>query len=421
MVDLLREEATSLIADLGRALEGRYVIGDALGSGRGGITVRAERVASGRTVALKVAWNDPVARERVWREMVLTSEAKHLNVLPMRPVEAPDSMVVVEMPLASGGTVDDLLNTRTPVPYARTLDIVRAVASALEQAHSKGIVHGALAPEKILFDDAGHVWITDFALHVPPVPGWNVPRHSAIADPPYSAIELRHESPKTNARADQFSLAIIAYELLRGQRTWHVNEEGVLEIDPIEINVTRPIAPGTPLGTGLAIRRATSRDPGYRYENVTSFVHAFAGEVVDPVALPHAYADHVTAPRHHSKAWILAPLVVLLVALVVAQPSTRDLFVSWWYGNGSDPGPAPTASAQSSSASASVSVTIDGNRRALVFIDGFPRGMTPLVWEGKAGRHTVRLVGPGSYSPSALTVDARAGDTVNAPFGVPRR
>jgi serine/threonine protein kinase len=147
MVDLLREEATSLIADLGRALEGRYVIGDALGSGRGGITVRAERVASGRTVALKVAWNDPVARERVWREMVLTSEAKHLNVLPMRPVEAPDSMVVVEMPLASGGTVDDLLNTRTPVPYARTLDIVRAVASALEQAHSKGIVHGALAPE----------------------------------------------------------------------------------------------------------------------------------------------------------------------------------------------------------------------------------------------------------------------------------
>jgi hypothetical protein len=214
-------------------------------------------------------------------------------------------------------------------------------------------------------------------------------------------------------------LAIIAYELLRGQRTWRVTEDGVLEIDAIEINVTRPVARDAPIGAGLAIKRATSKDPGYRYENVSSFVRAFAGEAIESAAAPHAYPDHVSLARTRSKLWTLAPLVVLLIVIIAIQPSTRDFFTSLWFGRGdSDVGPAPSADA--GSASGAVSVTIDGNRRALVLIDGLPRGMTPLVWEGRPGRHTVRLVGFGRYTPSALAVDANAGDTVNAPFGVPR-
>src|SRR4051812_32968653 len=66
-------EATALLLELGRALDGRYIVGEALGSGRGGITVRAHHVATRRDVAIKVAWNDPAARTQVLRETVLTA------------------------------------------------------------------------------------------------------------------------------------------------------------------------------------------------------------------------------------------------------------------------------------------------------------------------------------------------------------
>ena len=397
-----------LIAALAAVLEGRYILGDPLGSGRGGVVVRAEHVASGRAVALKVAWNDPAARERVRREMTLTSEVKDLHVMPMRPVEATDEMLVVEMPFAQHGTVANLLDARTPVPYTRAVDIIRAAASALGQAHSAGIVHGALSPEKILFDDAGHVLVTDFALQIPPVAGRNIPRLSAIANPAYSALEVRHELPTTGARADQYSLAIVAYELLRGERTWRVNEKGVLEIAPIEINVSRPITSDAPLSAGAAIKRATAREPGYRYDSIASFVRAFAGD--DSLTVSHAHSEpKPTDRRRRSMLRLLVASAIVLIVAFAVLPWTLDVISGW---SGDDSG-AATGGA--------IAVTIDGNRRAIVLIDGLPRGMTPLVWKGEPGRHTVRLIGLSRFRPSSISVDAVEGATVNAPFGVARR
>ena len=511
MAELLSDEATTLLADLARALEGRYVIGDTIGSGRGGIVVRATHAVSGRLVALKVAWNDADARARVMREMVLTSEVTHPNVLPLRPIQTPDGSLVIEMPLAAGGTALHLLNARTPVPYARVLDIVRAVAGPLDQAHAAGIIHGALSPEKILFDESGRVFVTDFALHIPAVAGWDAPRPSAVADPVYSASEVRHDLPTTSARADQYGLAIIAYELLHGEPTWRMNEEGVLEIDALEISVSRPVAPGAPLSAGMAIKKATSRDPAHRYESVGAFARVFGGDSVEIAAAEHTHAEFTPIPHRRSAFWMLLPLVILIVGGLAAQQSARDLVISWFYsdwklpgtgdngretkrnsssapvaggtaaGGGSErrqesgapnntrvgdassvPGsdrtvdpytrdnspvtprnsstrgardtvprnadrnpraPSAAAGAQDSLAglgSGAVSVTIDNGRRAIVLIDGIPRGMTPLIWQGRAGRHTVRLLGIGGYSPSAISVEIAGGDTATAAFSVPR-
>jgi hypothetical protein len=53
---------------------------------------------------------------------------------------------------------------------------------------------------------------------------------------------------------------------------------------------------------------------------------------------------------------------------------------------------------------------------ATVVIDGDPRGETPLVWEGSPGRHVVSLRGIRSYTPTSITVNVSAGDTVRAAF-----
>lgn len=208
MTDHARQIPT-ILDDLTRALEGRYVIGDSIGFGRAGMTVRARRVSSGRNVALKVAWDDRAARAQVLRETALTAKVKHPNVLPMRSIDALERMLVVEMPLATG-TVDDLIESGTPVPFERVLAIMTAAASALDVAHASGIVHGGLHPAKILIDESGECMLSDFSLRVPQVSARDVAKPSLVGTPAYTPVEQRRDLPGVNGRVDQFALAVIA-------------------------------------------------------------------------------------------------------------------------------------------------------------------------------------------------------------------
>jgi serine/threonine-protein kinase len=312
MIDQVRA-APALLEDLTRALEGKYVVGEAIGFGRGGVTVRARRVSSGRNVALKVAWEDRAARAQVLRETAITAKVKHPNVLPMRSIDALERLLVVEMPLATG-TVDDMIEAGKPIPFDRVLEIMTSAAAALDLAHGSGIVHGGLHPAKLLIDEKNDVLLTDFSLRVPQVSARDVAKPSTVGTPAYSPVEQRRDLRGIDGRIDQFALAVIAYEMLRGRRTWNVNEGGALEIEPVEISTGRPIASGVPLSANLAIKRATSREPHFRYANVGDFVRALTGASTTAIATEQIYRSEARVEKRRSPLiWI-----VMLIALVVA-------------------------------------------------------------------------------------------------------
>jgi len=326
------EEATKLLDSLGRALEGRYKIGEILGGGRGGIVTRATVVGSNKDVAIKVAWDDADARTRVLRETVLTGKVQHARVLPMRDIQAPESMFVVEMQLATGGTVADLLADGKPVPYKRVLEIIRGVAEGLDQAHSAGIIHGGLRPVKILLDGEGNPLLTDFEIRLPRRADWDVARPSEVGAQAYMPLEQRHDSPSIDGRADQYALAIIAYELLRGHATWRINHEGVLEIDALDILVHRPVAPDAPLSASTAIKRATAKDPSFRYTSVHAFLQAFSGEAAEVAGSAHTYRDDFVIKQERSFMWLTVP-AALVVAIIAMQPSVREVATDYWKHN----------------------------------------------------------------------------------------
>jgi len=526
-------EAAALLGALRRALESRYVVGEPLGAGRGGITVRVHHVGSKRDLAVKVAWDEGEARTQVLRETILTAKVSHPAVLPVRDIQAPEPMLVVEMPLASGGTLDDWIASGKPMPYPKVLEIVRAVAGALDQAHAAGIIHGGLRPVKVLLDENGSPLVSDFEIRLPRRADWDVSRPSEVGAQAYMPLEQRHDSPAIDGRIDQYALAIMAYELLRGHATWRINDEGVLEIDALEIMVHRPVAPDAPLSASMAIKRATAKDPAFRFASVGAFARAFSGEAVDVHAGAQIHRDEIVARQRRSKAWLAIP-AVLALAVVAAQPSARESIAELWKGTwpsgftiaGSEPqpvaqgntvvgrtsqprgapetkqsgqvtntrvgdtsrtlatsSPGPVVSnplsgeqgpaveskngsaqngdaqrgrASSSNGNLSASrkdtaqrraaiggeitpppantpaantapkgdgimvVTIEANERAAVFVDGRPRGQTPLTLKVSAGKHTVTLRGATSFSPSSLTVDIAPGDTARATFGLGR-
>ena len=306
-------QAPALLEDLTRALEGRYVVGDALGFGRGGVTVRARRVSSGRNVALKVAWEDRAARAQVLRETAITAKVKHPNVLPMRSIDALDRLLVVEMPLAAG-TVDDLLESGDPVPFERVMEIVTGVAEALDLAHGEGIVHGGLHPAKLLIDDKNTCLVADFSLRVPQVSARDVAKPSTLGTPAYTPVEQRRDMRGVDGRIDQFALAVITYELLRGRRTWGVNEAGALEIEPVEVPQGRPIAAGVPLSASLAIKRATSREPNFRYKSVGEFVRGLTDASASALASEQTYREEPKVRAKRSPLWVIVVIGALIAA-----------------------------------------------------------------------------------------------------------
>src|SRR5512146_776172 len=159
------EEAVELIESLAEAVDGRYTIGTVLGYGRAGISVQARDV-SGRLVALKVAWRDQEARDQLLRETELTAKVEHPNVLKPQLIDVPEPLLAVETPLMST-TLGSLLDSKTPAPYERVRGILDVIGAALDTAHTVGVVHGGILPEKIFIDAQGHYFISDFALRLP--------------------------------------------------------------------------------------------------------------------------------------------------------------------------------------------------------------------------------------------------------------
>lgn len=323
-----RDEAIELAEALTAAVDGRYIVGGIIGYGRWGLTVRARDV-SGRIVALKVAWKDQEARDQVLRETELTAKVDHPGVLVPRRVDVPEPLLVVETALMAS-SLGDLLDTRVPVPFEKVRDILLAVGAVLDKAHSLGIVHGGLLPEKIFVDDQGRYFVGDFSLRLPQAVFVEGNRPSAVGFTAYTPMEQRHDLPSADGRIDEFALAVVAYELLRGTRRWRIGAEDVLEIDAIDMVVSRPIAPGAPPMASAAIRRATSREAAFRYGSVGEFVRAFAGLSRAATPSEHIFRQPVVEEKRHSWMWLLLPLAAGIAALVAFKPMVKERAIKLW-------------------------------------------------------------------------------------------
>lgn len=448
-------DVAKLRGQLSSALGDGYTLGAVLGAGRCGVVFLAHNVSTNRDVALKVAWDSPAARAQLARETSLTAEVVDSHVLAMRKLHLGKPIFVIEMPLAPGGTLDDRLHQGGGVSFQYVRAILRQAAGALDQAHMQGIVHGSLCPSKILLDENGQCLLSDFGLRIPPKANVVAPRPSALGVPAYTPPEQRRDRADFDGRADQYALAIIAFELLRGRRTWHVSSEGVVAVDALEIAPNRPIAAGVPLSANAAIKRATSLEPGHRYASVADFVQAFSGDTPDTPPTAHrARRPRVRIPR---PVLLLTP-IVLVLAILGSRPSVRQavrglLPADWSFlsGDQSDDDSSaafpdtssltgPDAGRRSGgdvgrirgrkSGKASgiganrtarggtgvISVTLTGGSSAFVVIDGQTRGGTPLSWTASAGRHVVSLRGEDRYSPAELAVNVAGGDTARAAF-----
>lgn len=188
-----------------------------IGEGGMGQVILARRGVSQETVAIKLS-RTSVCAERFHRENELGSSLSHPNLVAVLDTGSVDGRDYQVMEYVAGGPIRSLIESSEPVSIPLVRSVVDDVASALDYLHQNGVIHRDVKPDNILLTTNGNVKLADMGVSVPvDEVGQLTQTGSTLGTWDYMAPEQRTRLP-TDTRADQYSLAVVAYELLTKRR-----------------------------------------------------------------------------------------------------------------------------------------------------------------------------------------------------------
>jgi serine/threonine protein kinase len=249
---LAARQAALRQVEVGRVLRDRYDIEQCLGAGGKGTVFKAlDRYRSGlppsqRYVAIKIlhdcSGNRDETIEALRREMQSAQALSHPNIVKVFDVDRDGDVDFFTMELLEGELLSALMQRIQPQAMSRphAWAIIRQIASGLEHAHARKIVHADLKPQNIMITNSGEVRILDFGSSyrfVKEAPGEPTWRGSTSATPAYACCELL-DGRMPDPRDDLYALACIAYELLSGahpfqrRRASEARDFGVVPVRP---------------------------------------------------------------------------------------------------------------------------------------------------------------------------------------------
>ena len=200
---------------------GGYRIDELISRGGMGAVYRATNVALNRIYALKVIapelTGDDQFRERFKREMRIAASLQHPNVVGIHYAGEQDGFLFLVMDYVYGTDLRQLLLKNGALEPERAVDLLTQVASALDAAHAKGLVHRDVKPANILItvrDGEEHAYLTDFGLAKrSDTVGGLTQKGVAVGTVDYMAPEQVTGGP-TDARTDIYALGCVFFQLL---------------------------------------------------------------------------------------------------------------------------------------------------------------------------------------------------------------
>jgi serine/threonine protein kinase len=198
---------------------GSYRIVEELGRGGMGTVYKAYQASLDRFVAIKVLpaffAEDDRLRARFKREAVTIANLDHPAILPVYEYAEKGARPYIVMALAEGGTLAD--RTGEPNSIEAVVKLLTPLSDALDHAHQRGVLHRDVKPANVLLRRDGRPLLSDFELaRSVDADSRLTQTGAALGTPDYMAPELWRGEPASPA-SDQYSLGVLAYELLTGQ------------------------------------------------------------------------------------------------------------------------------------------------------------------------------------------------------------
>ncbi|HBY63747.1 MAG TPA: hypothetical protein DEH78_28310, partial [Solibacterales bacterium] len=286
---------------------GPYQITGELGRGGMGVVFRGfdpliQRPVAIKTIRLDLSHPDEyqTLRQRLLREAQAAGQLSHPGIVTVYQIGEQDGVTFIAMEFVDGVPLSRLLGLDRKLAVERVISFVSQAAGALDYAHQAGVIHRDIKPANLMITADGRLKVTDFGIAKFSA-GTLTLTGAVMGSPSYMSPE-QVQAQTIDGRSDQYSLAVVAFEMLTGEKPFQADTLTALafkiayEDPPLEKLDGR--APG---GMIEVLRRALAKSPAARYANCAAFAAAFA-----------ATAEAATAA---------APSPVSLPAIPVAVPA----------------------------------------------------------------------------------------------------
>jgi tetratricopeptide (TPR) repeat protein/predicted Ser/Thr protein kinase len=314
-----------LLLPPGSRIGQRYEIVRLLGKGGMGHVYQAHDVELRRDVALKVIAPhmaaEPSAVERFKREIQLSTQVSHPNVLRVYDLGESDGLRFLTMQYVEGESLSERMRRERPTPVLRAVAIFRQVCEGLAAAHAKGILHRDLKPQNVLVDASGGVYLSDFGLATSASLSPMTRTGAVLGTPQYMSPE-QVKGEALDVRSDIFTLGIILYEMLTGVLPYagETPNEVMFRRTQAAPRSASALNPEIPARLQRVLDRCLAVDPKLRYGSVPEILADLdsgdSGAITGPgPAAPPAARDGATSSRVRALVVELRRRKVLTTAL----------------------------------------------------------------------------------------------------------
>ncbi len=263
---------------------GRFIVLDRIGGGGMGTVFRAYDPQLDRRVAVKllrpeIARDDPNAQRRMQREAVALAKLSHPHVVTIHEVDTIDGQTFLAMEYVDGVDVAQWMLEHpvgSSARFAEAMDLLQQAGRGLVAAHSAGLVHRDFKPSNVLVGKDGRVRVADFGLVR--AAGWcddagdsisgGSPDDSRVTQAGVMLGTVRYMAPEqqrgddVDARSDQYSFCVTAWELLLGTSPWASGAD------------TISVPDGAPRWIVALLQRGLHVDPAHRHPDMQRLLDA---------------------------------------------------------------------------------------------------------------------------------------------------
>ena len=294
-----------MTVEAGRKL-GRYVLSRKIGAGGMAEVWEAFDEGLHRSVAVKVV-RDEIAgeaefRERFIREARLAAQLEHPRILPIYDFGTEGGVTYLVMPLLPGGSLKERISG--PMPADEAIEALAAIAAALDHAHGRGVLHRDVKPSNVLVDTSGSLLLADFGLAKNTAVSSELTMAGmVVGTPAYMAPEQAVGRP-VDARADQYALGIVAFELLTGRTPFRsespfaILDKHLREAPPPPSSFVPDLSPEV----DVVLAKALAKQPQERFGTCRQMVEALADAL--GASMPMRPSTAIRAARPSDQTWV---------------------------------------------------------------------------------------------------------------------
>jgi serine/threonine protein kinase len=274
-----------------------YRIERPLGRGGMGVVFLAEQIRLRRKVALKLILpelaEDDEFKRRFERESQLAASLDHPNIITVHEAGEIDGALFISMRYVEGRNLKQLIAQEIRLDPRRTTELVSQLGSALDAAHSHGLVHRDVKPANVLVSGGGpseHAYLTDFGLTKHVSSASDITRTGQwVGTLDFVAPEQISGGP-LDARVDVYALGCVLFQMLTGRVPFPRDSDVAkmyAHLHELPERVSE-LVPGLPPEFDTVVERALAKQPGARYPSAGDLARA---------ALAAGQGSHPTAPE----------------------------------------------------------------------------------------------------------------------------